>query len=255
VIERCQAILTAHLRGMGLAWQPRNPRLTQTLHVEAGEAGVDSLGFNMRQDPTQAQRGYKPSSKPSREALARHQRQSGAVVRRPRMAPQARLIAALHPVIGGWSHYSSAVCSQETFAQRDAQLRHQRRSWSRLRHPSKTLPWGDQQYGRGEAGQWHFKPRAYGRRLCCHTETPMQRHVNAPGRRSPYDGDAVYWGRRRAHHPGVSRRVARRLTRQAGRWAQCGYSFNAGDVLEVDHRIPRTPGGRDASTNWPLRHR
>jgi RNA-directed DNA polymerase len=255
VIERCQAILTEHLHDMGLAVKPSKTRLTHTLRVEEGEAGFDFLGFNIRQYPTKSKRGYKTIIKPSRAAMARHQRQIGAVVRRHRMDTQARLIEALNPVIRGWSHYFSTVCSHETFEQMDEQLRQQLRSWIRLRHPNKTLKWGYQKYWRCEEGQRHFKPQACGKRLRFHTETLIQRHVKVQGRRSPYDGDAVYWGRRRAHHPGVSRRVARLLTRQAGRCAYCGYAFKAGDVLEVNHLIPRTQGGRDDSTNWQLLHR
>ncbi|MDQ3830514.1 MAG: group II intron reverse transcriptase/maturase, partial [Candidatus Tectomicrobia bacterium] len=209
VIERCQAILTEHLREMGLALKPSKTRITHTLQVEEGEAGFDFLGFNIRQYPTKSKRGDKTIIKPSREARARHQRQIGAVVRRHRRDTQARLIEALNPVIRGWSHYFSTVCSHETFEQMDEQLRQQLRSWIRLRHPNKTLKWGYQKYWRGEEGQRHFKPQAQAKRLRLHTETPIQRHVKVQGRRSPYDGDEVYWGRRRAHHPGVSRRVAR----------------------------------------------
>jgi RNA-directed DNA polymerase len=255
VIERCQAVLAAHLRGMGLALKPSKTRITHTLQVEEGEAGVDFLGFNIRQYPAKAKRGYKTIIKPSREAMARHQRQIGAVVHRHRMDAQGRLIEALNPVIRGWSHYFSTVCSHETFEQMDEQLRQQLRSWIRFRHPNKSLKWGDQKYWRYENGPRHFGPRACGKRLGSHTETPIRRHVKVQGRRSPYDGDELYWGRRRAHHPGVSRRVARLLKSQAGSCAYCGYSFKAGDVLEVDHRIPRTQGGRDDSTNWQLLHR
>jgi RNA-directed DNA polymerase len=255
VIERGQVILTDHLRAMGLELKPSKTRSTPTLQVAEGEAGVDFLGFNIRPYPTKSKRGDKTIIKPSREAMARHQRQLGAVVRRHRMDPQARLIAALNPVLRGWSHYFSTVCSHETFEQMDAQLRQQLRSWIRFRHPNKTLKWGYQKYWRCEAGQRHFTPQARGKRLRSHTETPIQRHGKVQGRRSPYNGDAVYWGRRRAHHPRVSRRVARLLTRQDGRCASCGYPFKAGDVLEVDHRLPRTQGGRDDSTNWQLLHR
>ena len=237
---------------MGLAWKPSKTRITHTLQVEEGEAGFDFLGFTIRQYPTQSKRGDKTIIKPSREAMARHQRPIGAVVRRHRMDTQARLIEALNPVIRGWSHYFSTVCSHETFEQMDAQLRQQLRSWIRLRHPNKTLKWGDQKYWRCAEGQRHVKPRARGKRLSFHTETPIQRHVKVQGRRSPDDGDEVSWGRRRAHHPGVSRRVARLLKRQDGRCAYCGDSFKAGDVLDVDHLIPRTQEGRDDSTNWQL---
>jgi RNA-directed DNA polymerase len=255
VIERCQAVLAEHLRGMGLAWKPSKTRITHTLQVEEGEAGFDCLGFNIRQYPTKSKRGDKPIIKPSREAMARHQRQLRAVVRRHRMDAQGRLIEALNPVIRGWSHYFSTVCRHETFEQMDEQLRQQLRSWIRLRHPHKTLKWGYQKYWRCEEGQWNCQPRACGKRWGAHTETPIQRHVKVQGRRSPDDGDEIYWSRRRAYHPGVSRRVARLLKRQDGRCTSCGYSFKAGDVLEVDHLIPRQQGGRDVSTNWQLLHR
>jgi RNA-directed DNA polymerase len=255
VIERCQAVRAGHLRGMGLELKPSKTRITHTLQVEEGEAGFDFLGFNIRHYPTKSKRGYKTIIKPSREAMARHQRQIGAVVHRHRMDAQGRLIEALNPVIRGWSHYFSTVCSHETFEQMDEQLRQQLRSWIRFRHPNKSLKWGYQKYWRYENGQRHFGPQARGKRLGSHTETPIQRHVKVQGRRSPYDGDELYWGRRRAHHPGVPRRVARLLKGQDGRCAYCGYSFKAGDVLEVDHRIPRKQGGRDDSTNWQLLHR
>jgi len=255
VIERGQTWLAEHWRGLGLAWKPSKTRITHTLQVEEGEAGVDFLGFNIRPYPTTSTRGSKTSIQPSREAMARHQRQIGAGVRRHRMDAQGRLIEALNPVIRGGSHDCSTVCSHETFEQMDAQLRHQLRSWIRSRHPNKRLKWGDQKSWRCEDGERNFRPRARGKRLGFHPETPMQRHVKVQGRRSPYDGDALYWGRRRAHHPGVSRRVARLLKRQDGRCTSCSYSFKAGDVLEVDPRIPRKQGGRDASTTWQLFHR
>jgi RNA-directed DNA polymerase len=174
------------------------------------------------------------------------------VVRRPRLATQERLIAALHPGIRGWRHDGSTVWSHETFAQMDEQRRPQRRSGSRLRHPHKTRTWGDQTSWRCAEGPRRVTPQARGKRCRCHTETLMQRHGNVQGRRSPYEGDAVYWGRRRAHHPGVSRRVARLLQRPDGRCADCGDACKAGAVLEGDHLSPRTHGGRDDATTWPL---
>ena len=77
MIERCQVVLAEQLRGMGWALKPRKTRLTHTLRAEEGEAGFDFLGFNIRQYPTKSTRGYKTIIKPSREAMARHQRQIG----------------------------------------------------------------------------------------------------------------------------------------------------------------------------------
>lgn len=164
MIERGQAGLAEHVRGMGWALTPSKTGITHTLQVEGGEAGFDVLGFNLRPYPTQSKRGDTTIINPSREARARHQRQRGAVVRRHRMDAQARLIAALNPVIRGWSHDCSTVWSHETFEPRDEQRRQQRRSWIRVRHPNTRLKWGDQQDWRCADGQRHFRPRARGKR-------------------------------------------------------------------------------------------
>ena len=62
-----------------------------------------------------------------------------------------------------------------------------------------------------------------------------------------------------AHDGGIIRASPRAsstlLKRQAGKCRHCGGYFKAGDVLEVDHIIPRAAGGRDAYTNWQLLHR
>jgi RNA-directed DNA polymerase len=144
--------------------KPSKTRLTHTLHVEAGEAGVDCWGVHIRPYPTPSKRGATTSITPRRAARARHQRPSGAVVRRHRMAPQARLRAAWKPVRRGWRPDYATLGRHAPFEPRAAQLRPHLRAWSRCRHPSTPLKWGSQQYWRGEAGQWPVKPRAQGKR-------------------------------------------------------------------------------------------
>jgi RNA-directed DNA polymerase len=252
VIEQSQALIAEYLRGMGLELKPSKTRITHTLHVEAGVAGFDFLGFNIRQYPTKVKRGYKTIIKPSRTAIEHHKRQIVEVVRRHRADRQERLIEALNPIIRGWSNYFSTVCSTETFEEMDARVRQQLRAWSRFRHPHKPRNWGDRKYWRQKGERVYFAPRSGGNRLACHTERPIRRHVKVQGRRSPYDGDEVYWSTRRGHYPGVSKRVATLLKRQAGKCRHCGGSFKADDMLEVDHIILRAAGGRDAYANWQL---
>jgi RNA-directed DNA polymerase len=255
VIEQSQALMAEQLRGMGLELKPSKTRTTHTLHAEAGGAGFDFLGFNIRQYPTKAKRGYKTIITPSRRAVAQHKRQIAEVIRRHRMDGQERLIEALNPVIRGWSNYCSTVCSRETFEEVDEELRHQLRLWSRFRHPNKSRQGAYQKYWRQTGGRRHFTPQGGGTRLAFHAERPIRRHVKVQARRSPYDGDEVYWSTRRGHYPGVSTRVSTLLKRQAGKCRHCGYYFKMGDMLEVDHIIPRAAGGRDAYTNWQLLHR
>jgi RNA-directed DNA polymerase len=56
-------------------------------------------------------------------------------------------------------------------------------------------------------------------------------------------------------HPEVSNRLAYLLKVQNGKCAHCRLSFSYSDVMEVDHRIPRSQGGTDAYLNLQLLHR
>lgn len=257
VIERCQVLLAEQLRGMGLELKPSKTRITHTLEnpLGAGTAGFDFLGFNIRQYRVKrSKRGYKTIIKPSRQSIARHRRQIVEVIRRHQNDSQERFIEALNPVIRGWSNYFSTVCSKETFNKLDGELLQQLRAWIRFRHPQKSLKAGYRKYFHREGGRLNFIPRAGGKRLHNHAETPIKRHVKVQGKRSPFDGDELYWSSRRGQHPGVAPRVARLLKQQQGKCAHCGGYFKAGDLLEIDHIVARREGGREVKANFQLLH-
>ncbi len=255
MIEPSQALIAAPWRGLGWELKPSQPRITPTWHVEAGVAGVDWLGLNIRPDPTTATRGDTTRITPSRQAVAQPTRPIAAVVRRQRRARQGRLMAALNPVMRGWSTDCATVCRRETVAEVDEELRHPRRSWRRFRHPHQPRTWAYQQDWRQAGERIHGTPRGGGARRAFHTERPIRRHVKGQARRSPYAGDDVDGSTRQGQSPGVSTRGSTVLTRQAGKCRDCGYDLKSGDGLEVDHIIPRAAGGRDADTNWQRWHR
>src|SRR4029453_16867056 len=175
VLEHSQALMAEQWRGKGLALKPSKTRTTHTSHAEAGGAGFDFLGFNIRQYPTKAKRGYKTIITPTRRAVAQHKRQIAEVIRRHRMDRQERLIEALNPVIRGWSNYFSTVCSRETFEEVDEELRHQLRLWSRFRHPNKSRQGAYQQYWRQTGGRGKFSPQTRGGRPALHCARAMPR--------------------------------------------------------------------------------
>jgi hypothetical protein len=74
VLEPSQALMAEQWRGMGVELQPSQTRVTHTWHVEAGGTRVNVLGFNIRQYPMKATRGYQSITTPSRQAVAQHQR-------------------------------------------------------------------------------------------------------------------------------------------------------------------------------------
>lgn len=56
-------------------------------------------------------------------------------------------------------------------------------------------------------------------------------------------------------NPELPTRVAKLLKKQKGKCAYCGLHFRNEDVLEVDHRIPKSKGGKDSYENLDLLHR
>ncbi len=91
--------------------------------------------------------------------------------------------------------------------------------------------------------------------LLNYSDTPIVRHVKIPSNRSPYDGDWIYWSSRRGKHPETPKRIALLLKKQKGKCNHCGLHFKEGDLIEVDHIIPSSHGGKDEYKNLQLLHR
>jgi RNA-directed DNA polymerase len=240
---------------MGLAVNPSQPRSTHTLKHPAGEAGCDCLGCNIARDPTQRTRlGFQTSITPTTASVKAQQRQRRDMLARHKTAPHAALLKALHGGSRGWRHSCSTVCRKEPDRKADRKLGQRRRSWGRFRHPQQPRPRAARTEWRRQGDTWHVSPSHRDTRVCFHRDTRSKSHGNIHGNRSPDDGDGVDGSTRLGRHPGVSPRRAMRLKRHDGRGAGCGRHCTAREVLEVEHRIPTSPGGTDVSTNWPLLH-
>jgi RNA-directed DNA polymerase len=91
--------------------------------------------------------------------------------------------------------------------------------------------------------------------MAIHNATVIKRHIKVQNERSPFDADWVYWSTRMGKHPQIPARVALLLKRQRGICPLCRLFFKDGDLLEIDHRIPRALGGEDTFHNLQLLHR
>ncbi|MEO1375177.1 MAG: HNH endonuclease signature motif containing protein, partial [Cyanobacteria bacterium J06635_10] len=80
-------------------------------------------------------------------------------------------------------------------------------------------------------------------------------HVKVKGESSPYDGNLVYWSTRMGKNPQIPTLVATLLKQQKGKCTHCGLYFRDSDVLEVDHIIPKSLGGKNEYKNLQLLHR
>jgi len=265
VIEAARETVDELLAEMGLELKPSKTTITHTRHQYQGRSGFDFLGFHIRQyrvgkthsgktgGPKPRLLGFKTIIKPSPAAVCRHYQAVKDVINNNLAATQAQLIWRLNPVIKGWSNYYAAVSSNDTFARLSYLTYYKLQSWARRRHSNKSRTWISRQYWRLETGRWLFAPHN-SRPLHRHDETPIKRHIKVRGHKSPYDGDWVYWAKRRGQQPGLPKRVAILLKRQAGKCAKCGLYFKSEDKPQVDHIIPKTRRGKDGYRNWQLLH-
>ncbi|MBD1834415.1 group II intron reverse transcriptase/maturase [Cyanobacteria bacterium FACHB-472] len=263
VVQRCREIISEWLQGMGLELKPSKTRLAHTLkQYEQEKPGFDFLGFTIQQFPTgkyQSKQGFKTIITPSKQKQKVHYDQIARVIEAHKAAPQAALISRLNPIIRGWANYYATVVSKVAYSDIDYLMYQKLMTWAKRRHPQKSAHWIKNKYWQTIGGNnWVFATREEGTnplRLLLHDDTPIVRHVKVKGESSPYDGNLVYWSTRMGKNPEMPSKVSKLLKRQEGKCTHCGLLFRENDVMEVDHRIPKSQGGKDSYDNWQLLHR
>jgi RNA-directed DNA polymerase len=270
VVQRCQQVIAEWLKGMGLELKPSKTRLVHTLNEHEGQKpGFNFLGFNVRQYPSGKYNtgcntkgkplGYKTLIKPSKEKIKIHYDQIAEVISQHKAASQASLIARLNPIIRGWTNYYSTAISKEIFSELKDKVYLKLSCWAKRRHPEKNRDWLADKYWQTIGGDnWVFATRQEGKnplRLLKHTETKIIRHVKVKSDASPYDGNLVYWSTRMGKNPELPKNVAILLRSQKGKCTHCELHFTEQSVIEVDHIIPKSKGGRNEYKNYQLLHR
>ena len=280
VILEAKKRIEKWLNGLGLELKESKTRVCHTLYrTEGEEAGFDFLGWNFRQYTVgkkhsgKAQNGqllgFKTIIKPSDKSIKTHYQKVVSVLDKMKGQSQMAVISKLNPIIKGWTEYHSTVCSKDTFGHLDFIIYNKLRRWTKSRHPTKTHKWcSDKYWHRGKderstGDKWVFstpsdEPNSSVAGKCelqKHAWTPIVRHTKVKGDKSPFDGDWKYWSSRRGKYPDVPTRVAKLLKRQKGKCTHCGLYFKDEDVLEIDHIIPRSEGGKDQYKNLQLLHR
>jgi len=263
VVQRCQIIISEWLSNMGLELKPSKTRLTHTLNkFENEEPGFNFLGFNIRQFPVgkyHSKRGFKTIITPSKEKQRIHYERIVKIIDECTAASQETLISRLNPVTRGWSNYYSTVVSKNVYSHLDCLMFLKLLTWAKRRHPNKSTKWVVNKYWRTIKGNnWAFSTPQRGKnpmRLYQHAEKPINRHIKVKGRASPYNGDLIYWSSRMGKHPEMPQSVSTLLKRQKGKCTHCKLCFREQDLLQVDHIIPRSKGGKNEYKNLQVLHK
>ncbi|AMW29448.1 group II intron reverse transcriptase/maturase [Arthrospira platensis FACHB-971] len=280
IIEQCKTAISEWLNPVGLEIKPEKTRICHTLkpieyNDKIEEPGFDFLGFNIRQYPVGKYKsgktgggasrliGHKTHIKPSNKAVKAHTEAIKGVIEQHKRAPQSALIHRLNPIIRGWSNYYSAVVSAETFTKLDYIVWQMLRAWTVSRcgkasHDKlrKYFKPGTVKLSNGK--EWHetwlFKTED-GITLWKHSYTPIIRHTLVRPEATPYEGNWTYWATRKGQAIDTPTRVAKLLKKQKGRCNWCGQYFFPSDLIEIDHIVPRSHGGKDEYKNLQLLHR
>jgi RNA-directed DNA polymerase len=263
VVQRCREIISEWLDSMGLELKPSKTRLTHTLNSYGQQKpGFDFLGFNIRQwavGKTHSKQGFKTLITPSQQKCLVHYDSIASIIDAHKAAPQSALISRLNPIIRGWANYYATVVSKEIYSRMDYLVYQKLRAWAKHRHLKKSHDWVSKRYWQSVGGDnWVFASNSEGKYSLCllkHDHTPIVRHVKVRGSSSPYDGNLVYWSTRMGKNPLVPAQVAKLLRQQHGKCTHCGLFFRENDVMEVDHRIPKSLGGKNSFANMQLLHR
>ncbi|OJJ11400.1 group II intron reverse transcriptase/maturase [Roseofilum reptotaenium AO1-A] len=272
VVQQCKTAISDWLNQIGLELKPEKTRICHTLNtitVDGREEkpGFDFLGFNIRQHPVGKNNsvktpqgkivGFKTIIKPSHKAVKAHREALKSIIKKDKTAPQSGLIKHLNPVIRGWCNYYRGVISKETFSMEDHIMWLRLRAWTASRTGKANYQKLKKYFSHGKNGTWTFQTREEkgGYRLLTHAETPIKRHILVRPDKSPYDGDWTYWSKRRGQYIGTPTRVAKLLKKQNGKCNHCGLYFTDTDLVEVDHIIPKSLGGKDVYNNLQLLHK
>jgi RNA-directed DNA polymerase len=269
VVHRCKKAISQWLASMGLELKPSKTRIAHTLeNYENEKPGFDFLGFNIRQYKRGKYTtgrvngqllGFKTIITPSKDSQKRHYRRIYEEIEKHKGQSQAVLIAKLNPIIRGWCNYFSTGVSRKIFEKLWHLTVWKLMKWGIKRHRKKGKKWVFLKYFRKIDGdKWTFATSREGSNpmvLMKHTQTAIVRHVKVKGDKSPYDGDLIYWSSRMGKHPEMPKRTASLLKKQKGKCAHCGLFFQDGDLLEVDHIVPTSRGGKNEYKNFQLLHR
>lgn len=257
VIEKAKELISQYLEPIGLKLKPEKTKVVYTLN------GFNFLGCEVRHYPVGKHHsgkhngkliGFKTLIKPSAKSIKKHHDEISSKIRGNRTISQDGLIGLLNPIIKGWCNYYQPFVSKEIFSHLDHLVYGSLRKWMIRRHPNKSRKWINKKYyQKVDLRNWVFKSE-HGHELINHSSTKILRHTKVKEGKSPYDGDAVYWGERLAKSLELTTREQKLLKNQKGYCPICNEKFKTGDLWEVDHIIPRSLGGKSRYDNLQLVH-
>jgi RNA-directed DNA polymerase len=209
---------------------------------------------------------------PSRLSQARLLLKVRQIVINNRNASSYNLINLLRPVIIGWANYFRFSECSSIFSKLTHLIFQKLRAWvfrrdtrngkkevkQRYFLSNKTYLFDDtkhqdnwvlhgKQLGKSGIGKENWLPHL--------SWVKSRKWVKILGDYSPYNGDNLYWGKRTINKGTWNIRQRKLIKSQKGCCLYCKTPFLIDSVVEIDHIIPSSKGGKDVYSNLQLLHK
>lgn len=264
-IKRCPAEVEIWLKQMGLKLKDSKTQISHTLGKTTNEKaqlvqkGFDFLGFNIRQYPigkyrvrkTKKALNFRTLIKPSKDKVIEHMKKMKMILKEAKKPEM--VLANLNPMIIGWARYYQTVVSYKIFKWCDAELFKALLAWTRKTHKKRSRKWQNARYFHTlGTKKWTFgiKKESEIISLKNHTDIPIERHIKVKDTDSPYNGNWMYWSNRLNIYP----LFFSLIKNQKGRCNWCKRPFFPGDIIEKDHIVAKSQGGKNITSNFQLLH-
>jgi RNA-directed DNA polymerase len=238
------------IKGIGLKLNESNTRITHTLHpVEDEKPGFDFLGFHIQSYEVGKTKCGKQANgerlmmrtrvRPSDDSIRKFRTQVKDILKAGFALTPPEMIQKLNWYVRGWANYfKTGDSSHITFAKLQNDMYSLYLAWgrkkfsqrgdgyvvSKLFHQSKHSSWN---FGWKEGEKVHLAVTLY--------EFRYRKHTKIKGDRSPYDGDWVYWVKRRGRHPLCPKDIQVGIQKQDGKCYYCNQPFWIEDQIEIHH--------------------
>jgi len=209
---------------------------------------------------------------PSRLSQARLLLKVRQIVINNRNASSYNLINLLRPVIIGWANYFRFSECSSIFSKLTHLIFQKLRAWvfrrdtrngkkevkqryfpsnktylfDGTKHQDNWVLHG-KQLGKLEIGKENWLPHL--------SWVKSRKWVKILGDYSPYNGDNLYWGKRTINKGTWNIRQRKLIKSQKGCCPYCKTPFLIDSVVEIDHIIPSSKGGKDVYSNLQLLHK
>lgn len=261
VVEAAYNEIESWLKDMGLELSSEKTRI-----VSSYEA-FSFLGFSII--TVRNNDKHKVKIHVSRTSKARLIEKISTLSRARRSSSAYQFIKELSPIIIGWGNYFKyCECSYE-FQQMDNRIYNILRKWvfrrksqgmSRDDLKQKYFPEGKEYKWQGKVHHDNWVLTGSNKKTKVEDFLPKlswiasSKFVKVKGSYSPFNGDHLYWTLRLSSYNFYGHTKSKLIKRQGAKCGICGQLFYTDDLLETDHIIPISHGGKKTYSNLQVVH-